>query len=138
MAKITREELKTEAIRRMKKLKYFNLSIKEFEKNDAVMLNEPPLYAHFYLDEEQQKIVDDFEKDNDALVYAVIMSLTNFGKMYSLLFVGQYKEEWEYFDEDLKDGITFAYVHNCDMPDCSEFGSIGIKLSPAAGLMRTA
>lgn len=38
--------------------------------------------------------------------------------------------------EDMKYGQQFAYVYNHDMPDCSEFGSIGFKLTVAAGLKR--
>lgn len=39
--------------------------------------------------------------------------------------------------EDLKNGQTLAYVYNADDPIFSEFGSIGITLTPAAGLRRT-
>ena len=139
---ITREQKKVEAIRRMKALGYYPDSIKLFEKEDRVMTNEPPLYAHFFIDDERdgelKKWVDEFEQNNDALVYAVIHSLTNFGEMYSLLFVEDYPEEWDYFDEDIVDGIIMSYVINVDMPDCSEFGSIRISSSPAAGLRRIA
>lgn len=139
---ISREKKKVEAIRRMKALGYYPDSIKLFEKEDIVMTNEPPLYAHFFIDDERdselKKWVDEFEQNNDALVYAVIHSFTNFGEMYSLLYVEDYKEEWCYFDEDYPDGIVMAYVINVDAPDCSEFGSIQIARTSAAGLRRTA
>ena len=139
---IPREEKKAEAIRRMKALGYFDLSIAEFEKYDMVMTNEPPLYAHFYIDDERdgelKKWVDEFEEKNNALVYAVIHSLTTIGEMYSLLYVEDYKEEWKYFDEDYPYGIVMAYVINVDAPHCSEFGSMRVKLTAAAGLRRCA
>lgn len=139
---ISREKKKVEAIRRLKAFNYYDLSIVEFEKYDKVMVNDPPLYAHFYIDDERdgelKKWVDEFEEKHNALVYAVIHSYTTFGELYNLLYVEDYEEEWEYFDEDYPDGIVMAYVINVDMPDCSEFGSIQVRLSPAAGLARTA
>lgn len=38
--------------------------------------------------------------------------------------------------EDLREGQALAYVVNMDMPDCSEFGTVGIKPS-VGGLIRT-
>ena len=38
---------------------------------------------------------------------------------------------------DIKHGQVLAWVYSYDEPDFSEFGSIGIKLAPAAGLVRT-
>lgn len=141
----TKEEMKDEAIRRMKMMGYFKPSIDLFAEEGAIMLNEPPLYAHYLLDEfnspeayeELKPVIDKLQADDEHLVYAVILSFSNIGKTYSILSVEQNKEEWNYFDEDIHDGITFAYVYNSSYPDCSEFGSIGVALSPAAGLKRT-
>ena len=142
----TSEEMKEEAIRRMKKLRYYKPSIQLFEKEGVVMLNEPPMYAHYILDEsnspeayeELKPVMDMLQRDNEHLVYAVIMSFSNLGKTYEFLYVEKYKEEWAYFDDDLEYGTTLVYCYNSTHPDCSEYGSIGIRLSPAAGLMRTA
>lgn len=79
-------------------------------------------------------MVDDFEKENNGLVYHVIKSRTNIGLMYSLLYVSEYEEEWKMDMEDLGTGQALAYVVNKDMPDCSEFGTIGI--APSIGGLR--
>lgn len=81
-------------------------------------------------------VVPDFEKENNGLVYHVIKSHTTIGLMYSLLYVSEYEEEWEMDMEDLGTGHALAYVVNKDMPDCSEFGTIGIEPS-IGGLRRT-
>ena len=58
--------------------------------------------------------------------------------MDAYLFVSDYKdEEWEMDREDLKKGVVLSYVYNYDVPEFSEFGSIGIEPTIAAGLKRT-
>ena len=110
---------------------------KQFEKEDLVSESSPPLGACYWLDEAQRKRVAEFEEQNNALVYHVIHSYTSIGEMESYLYVSDYPEEWERDREDIKDGQQLVYVFNHDMPDCSEFGSIGVALTPAAGLRRT-
>lgn len=139
---ISREEKKAEAIRRMKKLHYFKPSIKDFEKYDKVMLNEPPYGAHYYIDEDERLVskIKELEKEDGILVYAVIRSFLTDGfesfVMDSLLFVEDYKEEWEFFDEDLPNKIIMSYTINWNWTDCSEYGSIGFDYTSAAGLKR--
>lgn len=137
---ISKDKKKQEAIRRMKKLKYFNQSRKEFEKYGYVMINEPPFGAHYYThdDERLQEAIKEFQEQNNALVYAVVRAFTTLGTMDSLLFVEDYREEWDYFDDDADYGIIMSYTINYDMPDCSEFGSIGFQHTIAGGLQRTA
>lgn len=139
---ISREEKKAEAIRRMKKMGYFSQSIKEFEKYDKVMVNEPPIGGHFYTDyypELEAKIKELEERDN-ILVYAVIRAYLTDGSenftMDSLLYVEDYKEEWEYFDEDIKDSVIMSYTINWTWEDCSEYGSIMVERTAGAGLKR--
>ncbi len=89
----------------------------------------------FWLDEVQQKIVDDFQERTGSIVYHVIESFTDFGEMLSLLYVSKEVEEWEIDKADLEDSIVFAYVYNVDAPEFSEYGSIGIK-EVIGGLVR--
>ena len=133
-------EKKAEAIRRMKKLNYFGQSINAFRRSGYVMINEPPFGAHYYThdDERLQQAIKEFERENNALVYAVVRAFTSLGDMDSLLYVDDYEEEWNYFDEDVDYGIIMSYTINWDMPDCSEFGCIGFKPTIAGGLQRTA
>ena len=126
---------KEEAIKRMKALGIISQTIQQF-KSGMVSYSEPT-GANYWLDDEQKAIVKAFEEEHNALVYFVIRSYTNFGKMDSILYVSDYDEEWEMDNADIKDGYAMAYVHNYDMLDCSEFGSIGIQ-ERIGGLVRTA
>lgn len=130
-----RERQKVAAIERMKKLGIMEQPIKEFEESGKLNLSESGGIL-YWLNEDEQKMVDDFEKENNGLVYHVIKSRTNIGLMYSLLYVSEYEEEWKMDMEDLGTGQALAYVVNKDMPDCSEFGTIGIE-SSIGGLIRT-
>lgn len=78
-----------------------------------------------------------FEEEHNALVYAVIRDYFNICTMDAYLYVSDYEEEWEDDREELKNGEVLAYVRNLNDDECSEFGSIGVKRSPAAGLVRT-
>lgn len=133
---MTKQEQKQEAIERMKMLKLYPNIIKEFEKENIVNLSENGGIL-YWLDSDQQAIVDSFETEHNALVYHVIHSHTEFGELYSLLYVSKYEDEWETDREDLKDGYAFVYVKNVDDDSCSEFGSICFK-PQFGGLVRTA
>ena len=141
---IPREAKKAEAIRRMKALHYFGQSIKEFEKYDKIMINEPPWGAHFYVDDDKELVekIKELEASDNILVYAVIRCFMSFDgetlPMDSLLFVEDCRDEWEYFDEDIKDKIIMSYTFNRNWTDCSEYGSICFDYTQAAGLKRTA
>lgn len=130
-----RTKQKAQAVERMKKLGIMEQPVKEFEDEGKLNLSENGGLL-YYLNEDEQKMVDDFEKENNGLVYHVIKSRTTIGLMYALLYVSEYLEEWKMDMEDLEEGQVLAYVVNMDMPDCSEFGTIGIKPS-VGGLIRT-
>ena len=134
---VTREAKKAEAIARMKLWGIFPGIRKQFEKEDLVSESAPPLGACYWLEGEQLARVREFEEKNNALVYHVIHSFTSLGEMESYLYVSDYPEEWEQDRADIKAGQQLVYVFNRDMPDCSESGSIGVALTPAAGLRRT-
>ena len=118
-AMISNDRKKAEAIRRMKKLGYFGQSINAFRRSGYVMINEPPFGAHYYThdDERLQQAIKEFEEQNNALVYAVVRAFTSLGDMDSLLFVEDYEEEWEFFDEDVEYGTLMSYTINWNMPD---------------------
>lgn len=134
---ISIEEKKTEAIRRMKMLGIFPETIKQFEAG-YVSRSEPPFGAYYWVEGEELEALRKFEEEHDCLVYTVVRSYTSIGMMDSYLFVGDDVEEWELDRDDLENGYAFTYTVNYDAPDCSEYGTIGIKLNIAAGLTRTA
>ena len=133
--KISREIKKQEALKRMKALGIINDAIKQFRDDDIVMVSEPPFGGLYWLEDHEKEMVRKFEEENDALVFMIVRAFTNFGKMDSLLFISDYDEEWEYDNEDIKDGYVLTYTINHDMPDCSEMGSIVVK-SVGGGLVR--
>lgn len=131
------EEKKKEAVARMKKLGIFPETIRQFANDGLVSQSLPPVGACFWIEGEQLERVREFEKKYNALVYHVIHSFSNIGELENYLYVSDYPEEWEQDREDIEQKQQFCYVFNHDAPHCSEFGTIGIELTPAAGLCRT-
>ena len=129
-------EQKTEAIKRMKSLELHENVVREFEKENKVNLSEHGGILQ-WLNDKQAEAVKKFEEEYNSLVYHVIHSYTTFGELLSMLYVSATSEEWEYDQEDLKEGYPIAYVKNLDDESCSEIGSIGVK-SVIGGLVRTA
>lgn len=128
------EKIFNECVRRMEKLELSKQCIDAFKKGKV--WESEGIGALYELNEEEQKIVDNFEKEHkNCRVYHVIHNLFEFGEVYSLLYVDNYFEEWNYFDEDLQSNITFVYAYNKDDDFCSEFGSISIKKN-IGGLVR--
>lgn len=130
-----REKQKQEAIERMKMLKIYSQAIKEFEKENVINVSEHGGIL-FWLDDEQQEMIKRFEEKYNAVVYHVIHNYTEFGELYSLLYVSQHENEWDYDKDDIKHNIALCYVVNKDEENFSEFGSIGIK-PQCGGVIRT-
>lgn len=132
---MTRQEQKTEAIKRMKLLKLHENPIREFEEEGLLNLSENGGLL-YWLDEKQQEYVKEFETKYNALVYHVIHDFREFGELLSFLYVSDSEDEWEYDLNDLEQGYPFVYVKNLDNDMFSEFGSIGIK-PRCGGIVRT-
>ena len=126
---------KQEAIERMKMLKIYSQAIKEFEKENVINVSEHGGIL-FWLNDEQQEMVKRFEEKYNAIVYHVIHNYTEFGELYSLLYVSQHEEEWDYDRDDIKHNIALSYVVNINEESFSEFGSIGIR-PQFGGVIRT-
>ena len=134
---IPREKKKSEAIRRMKLLEIFPDAIRQFEKDDIVMVSEPPLGGLYWLEEDDKERVRKFEEETNGLVYLVARSFTEIGVLDSMFYVSDWDEEWEIENMDLSEGYSFVYVYNHDTPEFSELGSIGFE-KRNGGLIRTA
>ena len=133
----TMEEMKAEAISRMRLLKLFPQVIEQFEQDSLVNISERPFGAHFHADKQLCNVIKDIEKEYNILVYTGIRSHSNLGETFELLYVTSEKETWEQNRKDLETKSPYAYVYNRTAPDCSEFGPVGIEATPAAGLKRT-
>lgn len=133
---VSRNEKKIEAVKRMKRWGIFNQTIRQFEKENLVSISEPPFGAFFWVEGDELEAVKKFEERYNALVYCIVRSYTEIGKMDSYLYVSDYKEEWEMDNTDQNESSQIAYVVNHDMPDCSEFGRVGLERTIAGGLKR--
>jgi len=142
MCKVSRENKKEEAIKRMQALGLFKPCIKAFTKYDEVQLSEPTggLYE-FSDDAELNEKVKEFEREHDALVYHVVHSPIRIDgivmDMYNFLYVSDYEEEYDMYNGDIADGYVMAYVWNKSDDFLSEFGSIAVQ-ERIGGLVRIA
>lgn len=126
----TRDEMKKEAVKRMKALGIYGPAIKQFEKSNIVMVSEPN-GGLYWADDDEREMIKQFEEKYGGLVYIVVRQYFEFGRCDSLLYVSKHKEEWDMDNEDINDRIPMSYTVNHDWPDGSEFGSIAV--SPLVG-----
>lgn len=114
-----------EAMKRIELLKVHKDVLEDFKK--GILHCSKEMGALFYLNEFEKKLVNEFEKVHNATVYHLILNNTSFGKLYSLLYVSKYIDEWTYDIDDLADYYPVVYVKNCDVEQFSEFGRIEIR-----------
>ena len=138
-----KEKQKQEALKRMQALQLMNEVRKDFRDNDRVYYSERQSAFFnavlYWLDNNNEfvKIVKEFEKKTNALVYHCQLTHFEFGDCLSLLYVSAEEDEWEMENNDLNEGYPLAYVVNLDNESYSEFGSIGVRPS-MGGIVRTA
>ena len=125
--KISRETKKEEAIYRMKLMDIIPDAIKQFEEENTVMVSENPFGFLYWLNDDQKKLVADFEAEYDSLVYLANLCNTEFGRLLSLFYVSDHKNEWKMDMDDIKDGYAMVYCINLDDPYSSEFGTIAFQ-----------
>lgn len=122
-------EQRAEAVKRMHEIGIASHVIQVFEENGMVSLSEDGEFLRM-LDEDEQKMVDNFEKKYQCLVYHVLKSTGNLGFVYTFLIVTRNPDEWEMglaaYDGE-KATRVFAYVIN-DAWECREFGDVVIKV----------
>lgn len=127
---------KLEAVARMKILKMHENAIEDFQHG---VLNCSEFGGILYwLDEEKQTLVEQFEQRTGGMVYHLIESATTIGTMLTMLYVSKDASEWEQDRAELMaDGCAVAYVENITYPDCSEGGGVVVK-PQFGGVVRTA
>lgn len=130
------ENMRKEAIERMKMLKLHPNVIKDF-KNGIINKSEAMFGSLYWLSDNEMKMIHEWEEEHDCLVYHVILSRTEFGVLMDFLYVGDDEEEWEYDRQDIECKTIFSYCKNLSYDWCSESGYIGIA-SVNGGLVRTA
>lgn len=133
MSNATKEQMKEEAVKRMRLLHRHSNAIHDFAKDGAV--NYSQFGVLFWLTEDQQKRVTEFEEQSGSLVYHVIENhYVELGRMLTFLFVSPYMDEWERDRAELEAGEPLAYVANLDDEVCSEYGCVGVE--PCCGGVR--
>ncbi len=135
--KITQEQQKEEAIRRLELCGIGEELIDEFRDEDTVYVSEAPYGVCTEPDYQQKERIYDFEEENNALVYHVITADTEFGELEIYLYVSDVPEDWGGDKEDLQSNKAIAYVNNLTHSSDSESGYIGFETSSADGLIRT-
>lgn len=135
--KVSIEEKRAEAIKRMKAFGFFSDTVKLFEKNGTPLSSEPPWGAFYALNDQQKAAVHEFEEEYGGLVYSVIRSFhQELGVIDNLLYVSDEKDEWPWDWGDIENMCPCVYAVNYNTPEFSEFGSIGVKMGAGAGLIR--
>ena len=140
------DELKTkqkqEALKRMRMLQIMPQVIKDFEKNNRVYyserLNSMFPATLYWLDNHKEYVdlVNEFEKEHNALVYHAQLTHTNFGDLLSLFYVSKDEDYWSLDRKDIINGQIYSRVLNIQDDFLSDFGTIGIK-SAMGGVVRT-
>lgn len=135
--KVSIEEKRAEAIKRMKAFGFFSDTVKLFEKNGTPLSSEPPWGAFYALNDQQKAAVHEFEEEYGGLVYSVIRSFhQELVVIDNLLYVSDEKDEWPWDWGDIENMCPCVYAVNYNTPEFSEFGSIGVKMGAGAGLIR--
>ena len=80
--------------------------------------------------------ITNFEREHNAIVYAVVYVATNIGDMESYFYVSDWEEEWEMDRCDLTEGYSMTWTENLTHPEYSEFGSIGFERTASGGIRR--
>lgn len=97
------DELKQEALERLKILKVDEHIIKFFENNNTLYVTDPTGRASQLTDREKA-IVKKYEDRWNILVYYLIHTSKGLEEEYHLLFVAKNKDDWNAEKEDLKQG----------------------------------
>lgn len=152
---MNREVQITEAIKRLEFMKERGLShtpaVNVFKRGMDVPVfeNQGKLFdAVFYCLKLNAGDNGKFDKMNEiyrrlesegSVVYLVQVTHTKFGIAASFFYVSDSPEEWGMDWDDLKEGYSCCYVSYLDMPEYSEYGSIGFTYSKSCGgIVRTA
>ncbi len=133
---MNKSEMKKIAIEHMRALNIYRPYITEFRKNGTVTMFER--FAGYYINEtngytELESRIKEFERDYEAMVYAVTHEYLEFGECYTFLYVDKNDPNNLAIDNDLY--YVYAYTWNKTMDCCSEFGTVGLQ-SAFGGIIR--
>ena len=135
MSSTLRERQISEAVSRMNLMGLREDAIRKFEQNGTVHLSaEDGTLGE--LTKDDLRMIEQFEREHNAVVFLVVRTLFGIAVLDSLLYVSRYDEEWEDEIESLKDGYVLTYTVNYLNPECSEFGDIAFSTTPDGEIIR--
>ena len=125
------KEMKEQVIKQMKALKLNNKIIEDYMKEDKIYksTNMKPYIEE--IPEEEKKLIEDFEKKNETIVFHVINVKSQILNQYELLFISRNKENWK---DDVVDNKNRFIISNTIVINTklnkqmvNEIGIIGIE-----------
>lgn len=133
------EEMKAEALLRMKEVIDDTNIIDYFEETGVPQLYYPPFGESCILEDDELHHVRNIESDYNVLVWGVIRCKMMYNRhevtVYCMLHVSQNKDEWEQEREDLSNGTPFVYTVMKEYP-ITDHGHINVYKSNAGTLLR--
>ena len=156
MSKTTKEERIQEGIKRLKKLKdmgmLYHVPIQALEKKGDIGIFEnqggfaKSVYYEMRLNsgdgdryDNMCETIDFFEKETNATVYLILVNHTEFGELWTFMYVPEDKGMWGKDMKDLESKQAFVYCHVPDAAYMSEYGSIAFEFDKFfGGIYRTA
>lgn len=129
------EEMKAEAVYRMKLLWIYDYTIKQFEEGNYVSISEPPSGAYYWVEEDEKAFIDFIEKEHKVLIYTGMLSRLDIGKVISYLYVSNKKDEWPEERKKLEKWESIACMHYVDFPNVYEFSHVTFRQSSGGGLL---
>ena len=130
------DTMRAEAIKRLKTLGVMSSVIDDFKNKRLNRSERGGILFWADADAETMRAIAEVEKDGH-MPYHVVKEGYTFGTCHSVLLVSKYVIDWDLDMDKLKEeyygGVgrafrVFSYVYNSDYHDCSEYGSIGIRL----------
>lgn len=118
----SREEMKAEALKRMKKIKLDDLIIKAFERNNKILCSDGEKIVQ--VPENILKKIEEFEGNYGNLVFHVIHQKVFDCENYDLCFVSIYPDDWDFENSILEENQMIVRGENLSIPDFSESGIV--------------
>lgn len=120
----TKEAMKEQSLKRMRKLQIHESVINEFENSDKILCSENNKFI-----EVPPKIMEDVIKYSELfgnMIFHVLHSNFMNCELWEYLTVSPYPEDWEYENDLIDDMWTMSRSRNMTIPDFTESGSIKV------------